>query len=117
MFDNMKNMDGDDSNGGNGEDEEMWDDYVMSGSDNDDKFFKTSGGGGKKGRKEAGGASQRKTRSQGQDLSKILLQTSRMSSTNISKENIGKKGQRGKLDLAKVFYQEFYESGSEMMNF
>ena len=117
LFDNLKNMDGEDGDGGNGEDEDMWDDYAMSGSDNDDKFFKTSGAGGKKGRKETGGASQRKTRSQGQDLSKILLQTSRMSSTNISKENIGKKGQRGKLDLAKVFYQEFYESGSEMMNF
>ena len=57
LFDNIKNMDGEDSNGWNGEDEEMWDDYAMSGSDNDDKYFKTSGGGGKKNRKEAGGSS------------------------------------------------------------
>jgi len=39
-----------------------------------------------------------------------------MSSTNISKENVGKKGQRGKIDLAKVFYQEFYE-GEDYLNF
>ena len=114
MFDNLK--EGEEREAAGGDDDEMWDDYAMSGSDNDDKYFKTSGGG-KKGRKEGGNASQRKTRSQGQDLSKVLLQASRMNSTNISKENVGKKGQRGKLDLAKVFYQEFYESGSELMNF
>ncbi len=108
LFDNVK--EGEDGQVG-ADDDEMWDDYAMSGSDNDDKYFKTAGAG-KKGRKEGGGsASQRKTRSQGQDLSKVLLQASRMNSTNISKENVGKKGQRGKLDLAKVFYQEFYESG------
>ena len=39
-----------------------------------------------------------------------------MSSTNISKDNVGKKGQRGKLDLAKIFYQEFYEQ-EDYMNF
>ena len=99
LFDNLKEGEEDHVVG---EDDEMWDDYAMSGSDNDDKYFKTSGG--KKGRKEGGSASQRNTRSHGQDLSKVLLQVSRMSSTNISKENIGKKGQRGKLDLAKVFY-------------
>ena len=101
MFDNLK--EGEEREAAGGDDDEMWDDYAMSGSDNDDKYFKTSGGG-KKGRKEGGNASQRKTRSQGQDLSKVLLQASRMSSTNISKENVGKKGPRGKLDLAKVFY-------------
>ncbi|TNV73177.1 hypothetical protein FGO68_gene16838 [Halteria grandinella] len=42
-----------------------------------------------------------------------------MNSTNISKDNVGKKGQRGKLDIAKIFYQEFYEGNSEenSMNF
>ena len=38
-----------------------------------------------------------------------------MSSTNIAKDSAGKKGQRGKIDLAKVFYQEFYDEDS--MNF
>lgn len=44
-----------------------------------------------------------------------------MTSTNIAKESIGKKGQRGKLDLAKIFYQEFYDDGDmgvgDNMNF
>lgn len=74
--------------------DEMWDD-LMSGSDQE--VFKTSKSKGPR-------SSQRKTRSQGQDLSKNLLQQSRMSSTNIAKDAAGKRGQRGKLDLAKVFY-------------
>ena len=96
-----------------GEGGDDWDDYAMSGSDNDDNYFKT---GKSKQRKDGHGGNQRKTRSQGQDLSKVLLQHSRMSSTNISKETTGKKGQRGKLDLAKVFYQEFYEN-EDYLNF
>ena len=96
-----------------GEGGDDWDDYAVSGSDNDDNYFKT---GKSKQRKDGHGGNQRKTRSQGQDLSKVLLQHSRMSSTNISKETTGKKGQRGKLDLAKVFYQEFYEN-EDYLNF
>jgi zinc finger HIT domain-containing protein 1 len=33
-----------------------------------------------------------------------------MNSTNISRDNAGKRGQRGKLDIAKVFYQDFYDN-------
>ena len=39
-----------------------------------------------------------------------------MNSTNISKDNVGKKGQRGKLDIAKIFYQEFYENAEDPAN-
>ena len=101
--------------------DDMWDDYAMSGSDAEQSnrlLLKQ----GKKSRKDAAagasgsGATQRKTRSHGQDLSKNLLMSARMSSTNISKDNVGKKGQRGKLDLAKVFYKEFYDQ-EECMNF
>ncbi len=100
LFDNLR-MEEEDEEGN----DDVWDDYPMSGSDQDENIFKTTQQS-KKNRKDATGGSsnQRKTRSQGQDLSKNLLQQSRMSSTNISKDNVGKKGQRGKLDLAKIFY-------------
>eukprot|EP00347_Sterkiella_histriomuscorum_P000614 403375167 len=105
-------------------DDEMWDDYAGgSGSDQEENSIfqnnsSTNTGKSKKGRKDAvgGTSNQRKTRSQGQDISKSLLQQARMASSNISKENIGKKGQRGKIDLAKVFYQEFYVN-EQFMNF
>ena len=64
LFDNLKMGDED---GGGGDD---WDDYAMSGSDNDENYFKT---GKSKNKKDAHGSNQRKTRSQGQDLSKVLL--------------------------------------------
>ncbi|CDW81339.1 UNKNOWN [Stylonychia lemnae] len=117
LFDNLReDMDE------QGEDDEMWDDYAGSDSDQDENIFKTQAQTThKKGRKDAignasGSVSLRKTRSQGQDLSKNLLQQQRMSSSNISKENIGRKGQRGKLDLAKIFYQEFYDV-EQQLNF
>ncbi len=65
LFENMMHEEGED--GG----DDQWDDFAMSGSENDEKYFKTAKS---KNRKEAsGGGTQRKTRSQGQDLSKVLL--------------------------------------------
>ncbi|CDW78885.1 UNKNOWN [Stylonychia lemnae] len=57
----------------------------------------------------SGSVSVRNSRSQGYKFSQNLLYQQRMSQSNISKENIGRKGQSGKLDLAKIFYQEFYD--------
>jgi len=62
-------------------------------------------------RKQATGgpANQRKTRSQVQDLSKQLILQQKMQSSNVSREVVGRRGQRGKMDLARLFYPDFYE--------
>ena len=100
LFENLKadaDGEGDDEDGDAADD--MWDDYAMSGSDAEtSNRLLQKHVGGKKSKKDGqtgqpgGPGNQRKTRSHGQDLSKNLLMQARMSSTNISKDNVGKKG-------------------------
>ena len=119
LFENLKADEDEDAEDDGDAADDMWDDYAMSGSDqeaNSRQILKQEKKSRKDGNSSGASGTQRKTRSHGQDVSKNLLLSARMSSTNISKENVGKKGQRGKLDLAKIFYKEFYDQ-EESMNF